>query len=207
MSFRNMGEFRNALGELVEKAKANGRKRSRGRRNLGSEARPNGYWNWTADPEYAYAAFAPTDATHPAALPRGPIGKFTPSPLITTAGPYTPQIYPYGVEGVAGTYAVANSRSFKQKLEPRSKSLSTDGATWPVSDRKQALYAVAYMARGHGGAEWHAQYPRMVQKLAKFWPVEDERNRDIWTLYRRLHPAICRHADRVPTVAQLRKNT
>jgi hypothetical protein len=87
---------------------------------------------------------------------------------------------------------------------PKRRTLS-GGAEWPVHDRAHALLAVRYMAGGFGGQKWRSQYPTMLRKLAKFWPVEDERNRDIWTAYRQHREQIAKYAAAVPTIAQLRR--
>lgn len=176
----------------------------------------NRFVNWTAYPQYAYDAYAKPNSkgrrkrTKTKRARRNsdeaPKAEFVPDPLIDNAGPYTPHIYPYGINGVPGSYAVKNGVSELTRVRAARAGKTLSGGTeWPVHDREHAILAIRYMAAGFGGAKWRAKYPVMLRRLARLWPLEDDRNRDIWTAYRKHRTQIQTYTDSpVPTVAQLR---
>jgi len=76
---------------------------------------------------------------------------------------------------------------------------------WPAGDPRKgardemhALEVIQYMTRGFGS---RTDYPKLINKLAERYPVEDETNRSIWTAYRQALPRL---GDKMPTVRELR---
>jgi hypothetical protein len=62
---------------------------------------------------------------------------------------------------------------------PAAMFLKPSTRSWPVADSAHAVIALQYMTRGLG-RRW--EYPYLVRRLAKLWPVTNE-NRDIWAFY------------------------
>lgn len=95
------------------------------------------------------------------------------------AGPYLPDMYPYGQGGRPASYAVKNS-------------------AWNQSNAAEAL---RLMAKGEGAPQ---RYASVIRRMADVFPVEDTKHKSLWTTYRKHYSAISRHA-KVPTVASLRR--
>jgi hypothetical protein len=135
----------------------------------------------------------------------------TPYQMPDNAGPYLPEMYPYGVGGRPATYKIAKknrgprggySESEREAL-PSSAFLKPRTRSWPVSDREHAEIAIQYMTRGFGRP---AEYPMLIQRLALAWSPEDQANRSIWTYYRRNKEKIEAKAEApMPSVAELRR--
>lgn len=176
------------------------------------QARPQ--VNWTAYPQYAYDVFARNNGRARRNGNEAVDSTFVPDRNPTNAGPYTPEIYPYGQGGINGCYVAAKNGKvipFRKATKARRKAAAARGLTlsggeeWPVDDRAHALLALQYMSAGFGGAKWRPLYPAMIRKLAQIYPVEEDANRDIWTYYRAHRDEIEEHAGAlVPTVAALR---
>ena len=105
----------------------------------------------------------------------------------TNAGPYLPDIFPYGQGGRPAVYEEAKKNTYLGEfLKPKTRS-------WPVYDKKHAKIAIQYMTRGFGKS---AEYPELIRNLAKHWPVAD--HPDIWAVYRKNREKIEKHGVRMP---------
>lgn len=83
---------------------------------------------------------------------------------------------------------------------PSSVFLKPETRTWPVSDRRHAEIALQYMTAGRGRPQ---EYPTLIKRLARHWPVIPA-NRDIWQTYSRYRSDIAAKAGkRMPTLKQL----
>lgn len=132
-------------------------------------------------------------------------------PMAQNAGPFLPEMYPYGTGGKPETYsglALDNPISeFDRHAAHRAGGTLTGGMGWPVKvphwsaakNRKQAMIALQYMARGFGN---RAEYPKYIRKLAALYSPESSSNRELWTFYSK-HRA--RMGNRMPTMASLRR--
>lgn len=192
--------------------------------------------HWTAYPNYAYAQFfrnnpdpskakkarrnstmlaMPTSTPYtefdvpPSSFPAQPV----PWAVATNAGPFTPDMYPYGQGGRPVTYALAN-RS-RGGLTPESRDrlpdwyfLKPESRGWPAGDPSRgardnmhAMEVVRFMNRGFGN---RSEYPRLIAALASRYPVTDKANSEIWSMYQAMHEGISSKAKvRMPTVDQL----
>jgi hypothetical protein len=133
--------------------------------------------------------------------------KAVPWNTATNAGPFLPEMFPYGQGGRPAEY------EFKKNPRPRRNRGSRGGFSpaerddlpnwyflkpssrgWPAGDPRRgardethAQEVIVYMNRGFGN---RADYPALIKELANRYPVEDEANKGIWTLYRQHHDDI-----------------
>lgn len=78
--------------------------------------------NWTSYPEYSWSQYS---RSNPGLAPSPFIGTAKPYRQPTNAGPYLPDMFPYGQGGRPATYAVKNGRRSRRKRSRRnSKSLA-----------------------------------------------------------------------------------
>ena len=137
-------------------------------------------------------------------------------PMAQNAGPFLPEMFPYGQGGRPKTYsglALDNPArpnpisEFDRAAAARAGGTLTGSMGWPVKvphwsaakNRKQALIALQFMARGFGK---RADYPKFARKLAALYPPESSSNREIWSFYTKHRTQM---GKRMPTMASLRK--
>jgi len=98
--------------------------------------------------------------------------------------------------GPRGGYTAAERGALAKKwfLKPKSR-------TWPVADPRHAVIAIQYMTAGRGK---RSEYPTLIRRLAKLWPLRQ--NKAIWEHYRDNRTKIARKAGRpMPTLNALDK--
>ena len=98
--------------------------------------------------------------------------------------------------GPRGGYTAAERGALAKKwfLKPKSR-------TWPVADPRHAVIAIQYMTAGRGKP---SEYPTLIRRLAKLWPLRQ--NKAIWKHYLKNRTKIARKAGRpMPTLNALDK--
>lgn len=187
-------------------------------------AAPRPYAHWTSYPTYSYEQFARANgaahrrkakrnvraenlAAELERRPRARANPLSPSPFIGTAkpylmpdnaGPYLPDMYPFGSGGRPATYAASNPSAVltEKKLDP-------EHGSWPVHDQKHAILALIYMLRGFGSRK---DYPTYIFRLADIWSVRDPNNAPIWERYGQWYKRIEGIAKRpMPDLEELRQ--
>lgn len=136
----------------------------------------------------------------------------------TNAGPYLPEMFPYGVGGRPVEYEQLPtvvkpevrknpgprggfSPTERSRL-PKSGFLKPESRGWPVHDRNHAHIAIQYMTRGFGD---RSEYPTLIRRLAGHWPPGPD-TADIWDFYEKNRAGIEAMAGRrMPTVSGLAK--
>jgi len=89
----------------------------------------------------------------------------------------------------------------ERKALPAVMFLKPSTRSWPVADEAHFVIALQYMTRGFGSP---GEYPKLLRRLAKLWPVAQHRS--LWAEFTRLRPKIVAKAPRsIPTLAQLRR--
>ncbi len=99
-----------------------------------------------------------------------------------------------GGSGPKGGYSPA-----ERKELPTGDFLVPERRAWPVGDLNHAFIALQYMAAGRGRA---VEYPLLLQRLAKLWPVQQ--NKALWRKYGQLRIKIQRQCEcRLPSATEL----
>lgn len=99
-----------------------------------------------------------------------------------------------GGSGPKGGYSPAERKSL-----PTSDFLVPERRAWPVGDLNHAFIALQYMVAGRGRT---VEYPLLLQRLAKLWPVKQ--NKDLWKKYEQYRIRIQRQCEcRLPSAIEL----
>lgn len=153
--------------------------------------------------------------------------KRVPWKYATNAGPFLPQMFPYGQGGRPEVYAFTNPRGRQVREKylgsgrrggfvgterdslPAWYFLIPSTRSWPAGDPRKgarddmhAMEVIRYMNRGFGN---RSQYPMLIEALAERYPVTDRENMPIWIFYDQVYEGISEKArGEMPTVYDLR---
>jgi hypothetical protein len=125
-----------------------------------------------------------------------------PWPMAQNAGPFLPEMYPYGMGGRPYTYALNNPIDARARRAAAEAGFTLRGTRWPMmvpywspeKNRQHAIQAVLGFIQMRRGNE--KDYPAVLRKLASIYDPEFPANEEIWERYEDIREDVRERRDR-----------
>ena len=125
-----------------------------------------------------------------------------PWPMAQNAGPFLPEMYPYGMGGRPYTYALNNPIDARARRAAAEAGFTLRGTSWPMmvpywspeKNRQHAIQAVLGFIQMRRGNE--KDYPAVLRKLASIYDPEFPANEEIWERYEDIREDVRERRDR-----------